>query len=161
MRILTNSLASNNHTPVHSAYAHYRKDVIRAGAELYEARANAARELQDSKEGPEILTLHTKVFFIDRRKIFVGSLNLDPRSVEINAEMGLVIDSAAMVGSITKRMDELLLAFTYRVRLNGQGRLEWHGRINDREVIETKEPLTSMWLRFKAWFMKIVPESQL
>ena len=74
---------------------------------------------------------------------------------------GLVIDSAAMVGSITKRMDERLLAFTYRVRLNGQGRLEWHGRINDREVIETKEPLTSLWLRFKAWFMKIVPESQL
>jgi putative cardiolipin synthase len=159
--ILTNSLASNNHVPVHSAYARYRRDVIRAGAELYEARANAARELQGSEDAPDVLTLHTKGILIDRKQLFVGSLNLDPRSIEINAEMGLLIDSEEMVGSMTEDMDEGLVSLCYRVRENNKGKLEWHGRINNRKVIETKEPLTGWWLRSKAWFMKIAPESQL
>ena len=159
--ILTNSLASNNHVPVHGGYARYRKDVIRAGAELYEARANAARELQDMEEGPDAMTLHTKAFLIDRRYLFVGSLNLDPRSIEINAEMGLLIDSEELVGGITSRVDERLASVAYRVVVNEKGKLEWHGRINGEEVIETKEPLAGPWLRFKAWFMRIAPESQL
>jgi len=159
--ILTNSLASNNHVPVHGGYARYRKDVIKAGAELYEARANAAREERGTDEGPETLTLHTKAFLIDRRYLFVGSLNLDPRSIEINAEMGLLIDSKKMIGSMNINPDERLSSLTYRVLLNEEGELEWHGRINGEEVIETKEPLTSTWLRFKAWFMRIAPESQL
>jgi putative cardiolipin synthase len=37
--VITNSLASNNHVPVHSAYSRYRKDVVRAGVELFETRA--------------------------------------------------------------------------------------------------------------------------
>ena len=159
--VLTNSLASNNHVAVHGAYTRYRKDVISAGAELYEARANAAREVQGTDDGPDTLTLHTKAFMIDRRYLFVGSLNLDPRSLRINAEMGLLIDSEAMVGGITSRVSERLAELTWRVVVNEQGSLEWHGRINGKEVIETKEPLTSSWLRFKTWFLKIAPESQL
>ncbi|MCK5196019.1 MAG: hypothetical protein KAQ71_19555, partial [Desulfobulbaceae bacterium] len=159
--IITNSLASTNHIPVHSAYARYRKAVIRAGAELYEARANAARELPGSEDGPDVLTLHTKAIYIDRRQVFIGSLNLDPRSIKINAEMGLLIDSEAMVGSLAQGANERVATLTYRVRENDKGQLEWHGRINNRDVIETKEPLTGWWRRFKAWFMKIAPESQL
>ena len=159
--VLTNSLASNNHVPVHSAYTRYRRDVIKAGAELYEMRANAARELEGDEEGPEVLTLHTKAIMIDRRYMFVGSLNLDPRSIEINAEMGLLIDSEPMVSSLAQGGNERLSVLTYRVLVNDKGKLEWHTRIDKQEVIETKEPLTGWWLRFKAWFMKIVPESQL
>ena len=159
--VLTNSLASNNHVPVHSAYTRYRRDVIKAGAELYEMRANAARELEGDEEGPEVLTLHTKAIMIDRRYMFVGSLNLDPRSIEINAEMGLLIDSEPMVKSLMQGADESLATFAYRVRVNDKNKLEWHTRIDNQEVIETKEPLTSWWLRFMGWFMKIAPESQL
>jgi putative cardiolipin synthase len=159
--ILTNSLASNNHVPVHGGYARYRKDVIAAGAELYEARANAGNEIQGANEAADTLTLHTKTFLIDRRYLFVGSLNLDPRSIEINAEMGLLIDSQEMVGDLTYDVDERLAAVSYRVTVNDQGSLEWHGRINGEDVIETREPLASPWLRFKAWFMRIAPERQL
>lgn len=155
------STASNNHVPVHGGYARYRKDVIRAGAELYEARADAAREVQEAEDGPDALTLHTKAFLIDRRYLFVGSLNLDPRSIQINAEMGLFIDSEDMVGGMSSRLDERLATVTYRVLINEKGNLEWHGRINGEDVIETREPLTGPWLRFKAWFMRIAPESQL
>jgi len=159
--ILTNSLASTNHVPVHSGYARYRRDIIKTGAELYEARANATRELSGNEKGPDTLTLHTKAILIDRRYLFIGSLNLDPRSIEINAEMGLLIDCEPMVSGFTQGLDERLSALTYRVRINDKGKLEWHGRIDNQDVVETKEPLTGWWRRFKAWFMKIAPESQL
>ena len=159
--ILTNSLASNNHVPVHGGYARYRKDVIRAGAELYEARATAARELKESDHGPDTLTLHTKAFIIDRRYLFVGSLNLDPRSIEINAEMGLLIDSSELIDYVMPDPEQRLSRFTYRVLLDEDGDLEWHGLVNGREVVETKEPDTGAWLRFKAWFSRLAPESQL
>lgn len=159
--VLTNSLASNNHVPVHSGYARYRKDVIAAGVELYEARANAGRELSYGEDGPENLTLHTKAVLIDREKIFVGSLNLDPRSIELNAEMGILIESEDMVADMMENSDENLATMAYRVLVNDKGKLEWHCIIDGQNVVETKEPLTSGWLRFKAWFMKIAPESQL
>ena len=159
--ILTNSLASNNHVPVHSAYSRYRRDVIRAGVELYEIRANAARELSGDENAPDTLTLHTKAIIIDARYLFIGSLNLDPRSIEINAEMGLLIDCEPMANRYTQHGNERLATLTYRILENDKGKLEWHGRIDNQDVVETKEPLTGWWLRFKAWFMKIAPESQL
>ncbi len=159
--IITNSLASNNHVAVHSGYAKYRKDVIRAGAELYEIRANAGRELSFRDDDPDSLTLHTKVFLFDRRYLFVGSLNLDPRSVEINAEMGLLIDSPEFAGGMAVAVEERLAVAAYRVVENKRGKLEWHATIDGEKIVETKEPLTSWWRRFKAWFMKIVPDSQL
>ena len=159
--VLTNSLASTNHVPVHSAYARYRRDVIEAGAELYEARANATRELNLDQAAPETLTLHSKLFVIDRRKLFVGSLNLDPRSIELNAEMGLLIDAEPMVKALTADMEAGLATLTYRVIINDEGRLEWHCRIHNQQVVESQEPLTSGWRRFKAWLMKIAPERQL
>lgn len=159
--ILTNSLASNNHVVVHGGYARYRKDVLRAGAELYEARANAAREAQGTDDGPETLTMHTKAFLIDRRYLFVGSVNLDPRSIQINAEMGLLIDSADMIGPWTASADDRLKKIAYRVMLDDRGKLKWRATIDGEQIVETKEPLTSGWLRFKAWFLRIAPESQL
>lgn len=159
--VVTNSLASTNHVPVHSAYARYRRDVIQAGVELYEMRADAARELSGDKNAPDLLTLHTKGIIIDGRYLFIGSLNLDPRSIEINAEMGLLIDCAPMADLYVRNSDARLSALTYRVVENDRGKLEWQGHIGGRKVIETREPLTGWWRRFKAWFMKIAPESQL
>ncbi len=75
--ILTNGLATNNHTSVHSAYATYRKDLLRAGVDLWKVRANAAKiTLPDGESQLDQLTLHTKGLLVDSRHIFVGSLNL-------------------------------------------------------------------------------------
>ena len=158
--IITNSLASNNHVAVHSGYSGYRKDVIQAGVELYEVRANAGKEMQGG-EGPGVLTLHTKLILIDRRYLFVGSLNLDPRSLEINAEMGLLIDSEELVGAMAVGLEDVIPSVAYRVVLDDESRLEWRGMIDGKPVTENAGPLASWWLRFKAWFLKIVPESQL
>ncbi len=159
--ILTNSLASTNHTSVHSGYAGYRKRVLDAGVELYEARANAVAAASAGTSDAEALTLHTKAMMIDRKRLFVGSLNLDPRSREINSEMGLLIDSAEMGKELVDRFLAALPELAYRVERGARGRLQWRGQIDGVEVIATKEPLTSWWLRFKAFVLTIVPNSQL
>lgn len=158
--MVTNSLASTNHIPVHSAYAGYRRRVLRAGVELHEVRANAGREAQGGV-GPEQLTLHTKLIVIDRRYVFVGSLNFDPRSIRINAEMGLLIDSPELAALIADGIARDLPNVAYRVTTNDRGTLKWETKTAGRTVVEDSEPLSSRWRRFKAWFLRIVPEGQL
>ena len=160
--VLTNSLATNNHTSVHSHYSSYRKDLLRAGVELYEARADAAKITTPEGETQlEKLTLHTKGIIIDDDQIFVGSLNLDPRSIDINTEMGLLITSPELVGYLMRRGMDSIAAIAYRLELDEKGKITWHATIDGKEVVETKEPQTTGWQRFSAWFQKIVPENQL
>ena len=161
VHIVTNSLASTNHTSVHSGYAGFRKRLIDAGVELYEARANAVDVISDGDTKAEALTLHTKAMIIDRKRLFVGSLNLDPRSREINSEMGLLVDSPEMCKQLAERVFARLPGLTYQVERDERGRLRWHGQIDGVEVIETSEPLASGWLKFKAFVLKIMPNSQL
>lgn len=158
--IVTNSLASNNHTAVHSAYAKYRRPIVEAGIELYEARVDAVGE-KVGAETPDVLTLHTKAIIVDRETLFVGSLNLDPRSIEINAEMGMLVNSPDLVGELAGLVLEDLDEFAYRVELDDNGNIRWRGTIDGVEVVETKEPQSTAGLRFKAFMLKIVPDSQL
>ncbi|MBT8074470.1 MAG: phospholipase D family protein [Xanthomonadales bacterium] len=160
--ILTNSLATNNHVPVHSAYARYRHDMIDAGVELYEVRVDASRPPEgETGPGYDSLTLHTKAVFIDRRMTFVGSLNLDPRSIDINTESGVFIDSGPLAAKLTSKLFEVLPTFAYRVTENEKGKLKWTVRIDGMDVVEDKEPQAGGWLRFKAWLFRAAPESQL
>ena len=158
--VVTNSLASNNHVPVHSAYSGYRKDVIRAGVNLYEARANAGDEMQGG-DGPASMTLHTKLILIDRRYVFVGSLNLDPRSIEINAEMGLLIKSEELASLMADGLEAALPVSTWKVTIDDGNALQWESLVKGNPVTLVSEPLASRWLRLKAWFLKIAPEGQL
>ena len=159
--MVTNSLASTNHIAVHSGYSKYRRDVIRAGMQLYETRADAGRSIGNHDDGPEQMTLHTKLIIVDRRYLVVGSPNMDPRSLEINAEKGLIIDSEPLARGIAERIDELLPDTAYQVVESESGKFEWHGRVNGQDVIETSEPQVSRWRKIKAWLMKIVPDRQL
>jgi len=160
--LVTNSLATNNHTSVHSSYATYRKDILKAGVELWEARADAAKiTAPDGEAQLEHLTLHTKGVLIDGRRVFVGSLNLDPRSIDINTEMGLLIDSPELGAKLRQNGVELIPKIAYRLQLDANDKITWHATIAGQEVVETKEPQTSAWRRFTAWFLKIAPEKQL
>ncbi len=158
--VVTNSLASNNHIPVHSGYSSYRRRVVQSGVELYEVRANAGREFS-GEQGPENVTLHTKLIVIDRRFVFVGSLNLDPRSISINAEMGLLIDSPELATRISEGVQANLPTSAYRVVVEPGKTMEWHAVIDGEKVVETGEPLSGTWRRFLAWFLRIAPEGQL
>jgi putative cardiolipin synthase len=160
--VFTNSLASTNHVAVHGGYSRYRKPMLHAGVELYEARANAGQDAGESGEDEfEALTLHTKGIVIDRRITFIGSLNVDPRSVDINTEMGVLIESEELGELLSSALDSRLSAISYKVELDEKEKLRWRATIDGTEVVETSEPLSSRWRRFKAYMSKILPESQL
>ncbi len=150
--LVTNSLASNNHTAVHAGYAKYRKRIIEAGVELYEVRAHA-------RSGSR--TMHTKGMIIDRQTVFIGSLNLDPRSIAINSEMGMLVPNASLAGSMAENALQHFQEVAYRVELDDHRRLRWRATIDGVEVVEQSEPQASRWHRFKAFLLRIVPENQL
>lgn len=160
--VITNSLASNNHTAVHSAYSRYRKPLLEAGVELWEARADASKIVPGHDTTlKEPLTLHTKGMLIDRQRAFVGSLNLDPRSIDINTEMGILIDSENLASLLTDRARGHIPGVAYRLQLDKDGRISWHANIDGEEVVVREEPQAGGWRRFSAWLLKLAPEKQL
>ena len=160
--LVTNSLATNNHTAVHSAYTRYRKDLLRAGVELWEARADATKiTAEDGSTSLERLTLHTKGIIVDRRLVIAGSLNLDPRSIDINTELALFVESEDMGRHAAESSLEEIPKIAYRLQLDDRERITWHAMIDGQHVVETSEPQASLWRRFSAWLQKIAPEDQL
>jgi putative cardiolipin synthase len=160
--VVTNSLAANNQFTVHGGYAPSRKPLLEGGVKIYEVRADA------DVPGTEFVnasgaraTLHTKAFLVDDKSLFIGSFNFDPRSANINTEMGVVIHDRGMAREFSERFDSLLSSQTYEVFLNDKGKTRWRGFDNGEEIIYDKEPDTTGWQRFKAQLAKIIPKSQL
>ena len=105
VKILTNSLASNDVSVVHAGYSKYRKALLRAGVELYEMDKKLTRKQRKEKKGvggSSKASLHAKSFVLDREKVFIGSLNLDPRSFYENSEIGVIIKSAEMAAGMAE-----------------------------------------------------------
>lgn len=161
--VVTNSLASTNHVAVHSGYAPYRKRLLEAGVELYEVRVDALVVRGEVAAGStQRLTLHTKAAILDRETLFVGSLNLDPRSIDLNSEMGLFLDSPQFADAQADRLDADLRLYTYRVVLDDKGRLEWRYDGDAEPTTTRSEPQAGFWRRFSAGFYGLLPiEDQL
>ncbi|MHA1529318.1 MAG: phospholipase D family protein [Alphaproteobacteria bacterium] len=156
--ILTNSLASNDVVPVHAHYARYRKALLEAGVELWEVRPkNANRDRLRRGLGYSRSSLHGKVFAVDGRYIFIGSFNWDPRSLDINTEMGAYIDSPGLTGPALERFERALPTAAYRLHLTGAGAIEWHALEDGQEVIYQDEPGASSWKRFTAGLYRLLP----
>jgi len=161
--VVTNSLASTNHVAVHSRYAKYRRELLSKGVEFYEIRAD--RPGQESEWGfnPDRITLHSKASLIDGKTIFIGSLNIDPRSLLLNTEMGLFVDSPKLGQSFSDSLVTELPKTAYRLALNADGKTRWHWEPEGEEhEVYTSEPQASIGRRFLTSLYKLVPiEGQL
>jgi putative cardiolipin synthase len=161
--VVTNSLSSTDVSPVHAGYASSRKALLEAGVELWEIRDDPTRRDRERRGlGHSASSLHTKAFTIDRRYLFVGSFNFDPRSANINTEMGLVLDAPNIAAPVLDRLFQALPAHAYRLRLDADGDIEWVALENNTEVIYRTEPHTSFWWRLSVGFLRLLPiEGQL
>ncbi len=161
--VITNSLAANNQFTVHSGYAPSRKPLLKQGVKIYEVRPDIAvqgTEFIDA-DNPRA-TLHTKAFIVDQQRAFIGSFNFDPRSANINTEMGVIIDDAELARYFAGRVQSALKEKTYTVFLDENDKLRWRGFDRGEEVVLKKEPQTSWWQRFKVSFVGLFPvEGQL
>ena len=169
VRILTNSLASTDVGIVHAGYAKYRKHLLRAGVELYEMNNKLSKEERKEKKGAEgssKASLHAKSFVFDRKQVFIGSLNLDPRAIVHNTEIGVVFSSAAFAKEMGDWFDQNIDQVAFRLELQkndaGSEKLLWHGLVDGKPHVFDFEPYTGFWRRFAIGFMSLWPiESQL
>jgi len=165
--VLTNSLASNDVAIVHGHYAKYRKPLLRAGIEIYELKVDRPGiTSSDPGDGAQEahMSLHVKTFIFDRKKAFIGSLNLDPRSVYQNTELGVVVEDAEMAEEIAVITLDRLPDIAYQVGLDESDRLFWLGRdpLTHEITRYHREPDASIVQRVLAAVSRVLPvEGQL
>ena len=156
IRMLTNSLASTNHVPAHTAYRHQREAMLAAGVELHEVRLDGLDRAD--YEAPGFIArrfgLHGKVVIFDDNRVFIGTLNLDPRSMVLNTEMGLLIDSPALNEAVRDALaPNFSLANSWRVEKNESGELIWRSH----DGVLTRQPADGMSRRIRDFFYGLMP----
>lgn len=159
--VLTNSLATTDVAAVHGAYANYRKKLLKLGVELYEFQPSSQRRKM-SLFGSKGASLHTKSFIIDDRTGFVGSMNFDPRSVALNAEMGVVFEDPGLVRKLREHFAaERDPDVSYRLSIR-RNLIHWHRAEGERIIRTGREPGASIPRRLLARIVRWLPvESQL
>ncbi|MEP6825412.1 MAG: phospholipase D-like domain-containing protein, partial [Ramlibacter sp.] len=158
VRVLTNSLASNDAPAAHAGYARYRKDLLAIGMELHEMRSEPATAgglagsgassrgasgfgsgVGGSKSGASRASLHSKAVILDRRLSVIGSMNLDLRSQLKNSEVALLIRGRAMADAATRLIEDTIARGAYRLEID-KGKLVWHAPPGVAFQDETSEP---------------------
>lgn len=156
VRILTNSMRSNNHLAAHAAYSGYVRGLVEAGVELFELRVDAADRniymvapVADKKLG-----LHAKFMLLDDDRVFIGSSNLDPRSLVLNTEVGLMVESNELNRLLQESIEvDFLSRNAWSLQLDDTGAMLWVG---DGQTLH-HPPANSEFQQLEDWFMGLLP----
>ena len=157
VKVLTNSLAATDVAAVHAGYQKRRKALLKAGVELYELRRLSPSKRNESAGpfGSSGSSLHAKTFAVDGERVFVGSFNFDPRSANLNTELGFLIHSEALASRIDAAFETVIPANAYAVKRDDDGDLYWLEPDQGGTVRHEREPATSVWrrgwVRFVSW----------
>jgi putative cardiolipin synthase len=161
-------LSSTDVPVVHAGYLKYRKDLLRAGIEIYEVRKNQGGNFGAGSgwKGSSTASLHSKSFVFDRRQVFIGSLNLDLRSINENTEIGVVIDSREIAADMVNWFEEFSANRSYRLSLEkswiGTKEVRWHEPAQTGGPVWKHEPESGFLLRTGMQIFRYLPiESQL
>lgn len=128
VRLLTNSLASNDAPAAHIGYARWRKRLLDTGIELYEIRATQRKRLREvfgSSGQAKHRSLHVKAAVIDQKTVLIGSMNLDQRSHLYNSEVAVLIRSQALAKKLSHILESLFNQDAWRVLRGEKGKLLW------------------------------------
>jgi putative cardiolipin synthase len=156
VRVLTNSIRSNNHLAAHSAYRKHIGQLLTHGAEMHEVRIDAEdRHLYMLTPVEEkALALHAKVLVIDNDKVFIGSANLDPRSLRINTEIGLLVDSEVLNRQIREAVrPDFDPGNAWRLEIADDGHVFW---VSSEQRLDS-QPAASFMQRIEDWFLAHLP----
>jgi putative cardiolipin synthase len=150
VRVLTNSLAATDVALVHAGYAKYRKAALAAGITLFEMRPLDDRPEGEMRPGPlgsSGSSLHAKTFAIDGKRVFVGTFNFDPRSANLNTEMGFIIDSPALAERIHAAFRDTIPESAWRVGRDADGLYWLEGGPDGATTRHRTEPHSGLWER--------------
>ena len=159
IKILTNSFDATDVTAVHSGYSQWRASMLRAGIKIYELKATASEEKRENKlwkaRSQSSTSLHAKAFAVDDYQVFIGSYNVDPRSANINTEMGVIINDDQLATQLHDALSDDLLTQAYEVKLLDNGNLQWHTIEDGQKVVYDSEPRIDVtdhvWLTIMSW----------
>lgn len=147
VRISTNSLASTDNIPAFGGYSGQRDDLLDAGIELYEFKPSPAIQDELIENYPRIVAndpvfaIHAKSMVIDEQIIFIGTFNLDPRSTNLNTEVGVLIENTELARQLSASIERDI-----------RPENSWHTTADfnpDSEVSYGK--------RFRAWINSVLP----
>ncbi len=127
-----------------------QKALLEAGVELYEYRADgkARSTYSTAPVESEWIGLHAKSAVFDGERVYVGSMNLDPRSMRLNTEVGLLVESEALAKHLTAAFaHDLTPENAWRLQLDENGRVFWSSGSEKR----TTQPAKSVSQRIKEW----------
>ena len=159
IKILTNSFDATDVTAVHSGYIQWRPVLLKAGVRIYELKSTASEEKRENKlwkaRSQSSTSLHAKTFAVDDYQVFIGSYNVDPRSANINTEMGVIINDDQLAKQLHGALSDDLLNQAYEVKLLDNGKLQWHTMEDDKKVVYDSEPRVDVsdhvWLTIMSW----------
>ena len=155
VRVLTNSLASNDAVAAHAGYARYREGLLAMGIEMYEMRSEqrgtvsrfgAGTGSAGGTSGASRASLHAKAVVVDSRLLVVGSMNLDLRSKLQNSEVAIVIRNPKLAAEATALIEPSMIQGAYRVELK-DGQLVWRAPQGSGLADATSEPDASAGLK--------------
>src|SRR5690606_8204881 len=132
-----------------------------SGVELYELKPAFAT--RDEPEGGGLggsfrASLHSKTLAVDEERIFIGSFNFDPRSVLLNTEMGVLIDSPRMAGDLAAAFSKRFPLVSYVPALNADGAMEWYeAGPAGTQIRHQAEPGTTALSRLILWLLGLLP----
>jgi putative cardiolipin synthase len=159
IRLLTNSLEATDVPVVHGGYAPYRQELLELGVELFELRRQPDEEASYNLSGESESALHSKAAVFDQQRVFIGSLNFDPRSVLWNTEVGILVESPELAREVHQLMLEgMAPAISYEVRLrerDGRKRMVWLAE-DQGELRELEKEPGGLWRRFNAWAAQLI-----
>ena len=161
--ILTNSLGATDVVAVHAGYRRYRPALIAGGVNLYETKPLPGKHPRSGRfASASRVSLHTKIYIIDRKEVFIGTMNLDPRSVQLNTELTLIIHSPEIAQQLVSLFHNAIQnSSSYRVLVNN-GKMEWVIEEKNKEIHYNHEPKAGLWRTIKVNLYALLPfENQL
>ncbi|MDM0047085.1 phospholipase D family protein [Variovorax dokdonensis] len=132
VRLLTNSLASNDAVAAHAGYVRHRDALLNMGVELFELRSEGSSGLGafgssgTGSSGASRSMLHSKVLTLDGQWLVIGSMNLDLRSQLQNTELALLIHSPDLAKDLNERFGTTAKRSAWHLEKDEQGQLVWH-----------------------------------
>lgn len=174
VKIMTSALEATDMSLVYSSYKKYRTRLLENGIELYEYKAHAGltrSERRWYRPRSSLSSLHAKAMVFDRERVYVGSANLDPRSVRLNTEIAVLVNSPKLAMQMAAYMDEdFSPSRSWRVQLHSERvyrpdrrgwrdeqYLTWTGEQAGQPYTHYFEHAASPWQRTKAFLYALIP----
>ena len=161
IRVLTNSLAATDAWMVHAAYRKYRRPLLDHGVFIYELKPEArGRSGVKGSVGSSRSSLHGKTFVFDRSAVFVGSLNIDPRSLRQNTEVGILVEDGELARQVAALFDtwsDSEMSFQTVLVKDSADRIRWIATENGEKLEFETEPFASIGRRIGVNIMSHFP----